>query len=282
MTDPSDFRTPVLTDVPNPSSTARPTKAHYYRLAGGSGAAVASLAVELDDEARALRGDLCFYGNLADRDGALRTAQNILAKRYADGGRLIPLDVYVRDPNLATIPIVQETGGAVFEDKRGFPLWIVVVATAVLFLVLALVAQLDNLSAPFAQDRGAVVAIRAATSTPPPEFEAAPAATGPASVPPNTNGLPPSRNADSRLAVGMTVVIDKGLRSFVRTEPGADQGQPLGYLQDGESAIIQGGPVWLQGESDTIVWWNVTTASGLTGWTPANTSELTLLVPAPQ
>ena len=77
----------------------------------------------------------------------------------------------------------------------------------------------------------------------------------------------------------MTAVIAEGLRSFVRTEPGADQGQPLGYLQDGESAVIQGGPVWLAGDADTIVWWNVTTASGLIGWTPANTSDVTLLIP---
>jgi uncharacterized protein YacL len=81
----------------------------------------------------------------------------------------------------------------------------------------------------------------------------------------------------------MTVVIDEGMRSFVRTDPGADQGQAVGYLEDGASAIIQGGPVWLPGDADTIVWWEVTTvADGVRGWTPANTSQLTLLVPAPQ
>jgi hypothetical protein len=37
--------------------------------------------------------------------------------------------------------------------------------------------------------------------------------------------------------------------------------------------------VWLAGDSDTIVWWYVETNAGVRGWTPANTSQLTLLDP---
>jgi len=53
----------------------------------------------------------------------------------------------------------------------------------------------------------------------------------------------------------------------------------LGFLEDGATAVIVGGPTWLLGDSDTIVWWYVETTDGVTGWTPANTSQLTLLEP---
>jgi hypothetical protein len=283
MTAHTDYQSPILPDVPNRSSTVQPTEAHYYRLTGGSGADVASLIVELDDDLHAVRGDLCFFGAPAERDGALRLAQNILAKRYADSGKITPLDVFTRAPDLATIPIAHEAGGVVHEPPRGFPLWIVVLAMVLVFLVLALVAQADYVFDFFTGEQGAVTTVPAGTATPRPTIDPPTAVVGSVSIPPNTNGLPPSRNADGRLAVGMTVVIDEGMRSYVRTEPGANQGEVLGYLQDGESAIIQGGPVWLPGDSDTIVWWEVTTiADGVRGWTPANTSQLTLLVPAPQ
>jgi hypothetical protein len=97
---------------------------------------------------------------------------------------------------------------------------------------------------------------------------------------PNTNGLAVSANADATLAVGMQVRIRAGLRSFVRSEPGPESGEEVGFLEDGATATIVGGPTWLPGDIDTIVWWYVETADGVRGWTPANTSQLTLLEPA--
>lgn len=95
-----------------------------------------------------------------------------------------------------------------------------------------------------------------------------------------TNGLEPSIMADDRLMVGMTARIRPGYRSFVRSEPGPEAGESLGFLENGATAKLLGGPVWKEGNTDTIVWWYVETATGLRGWTPANTSELTLLEPA--
>ena len=275
-------RTMIVSDVSNLSSRAMPAEAHFYCLPVGGSELVASLTVEVDDELRAVRSELCFHGQpeATERDGILRTAYNILAKRYVGDDESTPIVVFRRDSQYPVGLVTHEEGGAVYEPEPTVPLWIVAAATALIFVALFFVSQLDNVTGALAPDRSAVIAVSsAAVPTPPQEFEPAPAATGPASAPPNTNGLPPSRNADSRLAVGMTVVIENGLRSFVRTEPGADQGQPLGYLQDGEQAVIQGGPVWLEGDADTIVWWNVSTQSGLIGWTPANTSNVTLLVP---
>jgi hypothetical protein len=94
---------------------------------------------------------------------------------------------------------------------------------------------------------------------------------------PQTNGLPPSRNADRTLGVGSTARIRAQLKAFVRSEPSAELGETLTFVQDGEEMTILGGPTYSQGDSDTIVWWYVQTAAGGQGWVPANTSQLTLL-----
>jgi len=113
-------------------------------------------------------------------------------------------------------------------------------------------------------------------------FTAAPAAVVSSSLPekalsPQTNGLPPSRNADRSLGVGNTARIRAQLKAFVRSEPSAELGETLAFVQDREEMTILGGPYYSQGDSDTIVWWYVQTAAGGQGWVPANTSQLTLL-----
>jgi hypothetical protein len=95
-----------------------------------------------------------------------------------------------------------------------------------------------------------------------------------------TNDLPPSTRANPAIGLGTTVRIREGLRSFVRSEPGSEAGEVAGYLQNGETAVVVGGPTWLKGDTDTIVWWYVQLPDGTRGWTPANTSQFTLLDPA--
>jgi hypothetical protein len=92
-----------------------------------------------------------------------------------------------------------------------------------------------------------------------------------------TNGLPGSNLANPAIGVGKTVKIRSGLRSAVLSAAGPDQGDIVGYMQDGDTAVVIGGPTWLQGDSDTIVWWYVDLPDGVRGWTPANTSQFTLL-----
>jgi fumarylacetoacetate (FAA) hydrolase len=67
----------------------------------------------------------------------------------------------------------------------------------------------------------------------------------------------------------------------LRTEAGAAAGEPTGFMQNQQEAILIGGPIWMPGDTDTIVWWYVRLDNGQEAWAPANTSRLTLLEPVP-
>ncbi len=96
-----------------------------------------------------------------------------------------------------------------------------------------------------------------------------------------TNGLPPSQNA-LPLELGQRVRSSSGIQGItVRTLPGAAAGDVVGYMEPPTTATIINGPVWLPGNSDTIVWWFIRTDAGVEAWVPANTSEFTLLEPVP-
>lgn len=94
-----------------------------------------------------------------------------------------------------------------------------------------------------------------------------------------TDQLPPSKNADSSLAIGNRVRIRKGYTLEVRSKTGVGAGRLLGNMADGEQAVILNGPAMLAGSGDTIVYWYVRTDKGAEGWVPANTSDAALLQP---
>ena len=96
-----------------------------------------------------------------------------------------------------------------------------------------------------------------------------------------TNGLPPSRNAIP-MNVGDRIRLLPEYKISLRTEAGAQAGVIVTHLQDADPMTILNGPIWLEGNTDTIVWWYVRVDSGAEGWVPANTSELTLLEPFSQ
>lgn len=96
-----------------------------------------------------------------------------------------------------------------------------------------------------------------------------------------TNGLSPSTNARSDLFIGQRVRIRPGLSLVLRSAPGADAGEGIGYMEDGQEALLVGGPYWTEGDTDTIVWWYVRLDDGTEAWAAANTSQLTLLEPVP-
>ena len=96
-----------------------------------------------------------------------------------------------------------------------------------------------------------------------------------------TNGLPPSRNAIP-LEVGERIQLKPEYKISLRTQAGSQAGAVVAQLQDANQMTILNGPIWLQGNSDTIVWWYVRLDDGVEGWLPANSSELTLLEPLPQ
>lgn len=274
---------------------AAPIKAHYYDILDRAGTRRAGLTVQLDSQMRALRAELCYY----ERYHALEPVQEeiferaveIVESNYLGNGLSSELTVIDGKPMAQEI-VRHNNPDPVYRPDQRFRIWPFAAGYGALLLVLLLVGLLNRTllrPAPATAVLAGVAAPAAAlerAATTSADTAAAPvdaAASGTISVDPsqpNTNGLAVSANADASLAVGMQVRIRAGLRSFVRSEPGPEAGEEVGFLQDGATATIVGGPTWLPGDTDTIVWWYVETADGVRGWTPANTSQLTLLEPA--
>lgn len=268
-----------------------PADAHSYTFSAPDGRLLASLLVLLDNRLATTRAELYYYDNTLDRstrDAILRRARNIIGIDYHGGGGLnTPLAVSNAERQI-TISVDHMNGDPTYKAAPAYSLWKVaaaILAVSVFIIVLGLMVNAfrnrepEQASAPSVAAQPAPVggvAARAVEAIP--EIEAgAPAGVDPASLQPNTNGLPPSVNADPGLALGGIALMGEGYNSYIRSLPGAEAGEAVGYLRPGDQATIIGGPTWLKGDSDTIVWWYVRTADGLVGWTPANTSTLTLL-----
>jgi len=269
-----------------------PSHAHYYEIADSSGDQRAALTVILNAQMRVLHAELWFY----ERYRALepvqaeiyRRAKQIVETNYLGSG--FGSELRVLDGNPLDEEIVQHSNpDPRYQPERRVRIWPYVTTYAAIMAVLLLFLLLNRTvlrptpasvatarndltapqqAAPAASDAtidvAAVQALLDEMEGPMPQAE--------------TNGLRPSVMADDRLMVGMTARIRPGYRSFVRSEPGPEAGSPVGSLENGATARLLGGPVWLEGNTDTIVWWYVETAD-TRGWTPANTSELTLLEP---
>lgn len=95
----------------------------------------------------------------------------------------------------------------------------------------------------------------------------------------NSGALSTSKNADPNIAVGMRVKIRKDYAISVRSKPGDGAGRELGKMAGGEQAIIQGGPEFIPGDGDIIVWWYLRTDGGVQGWAPANSADASYLQP---
>ncbi len=274
---------PMRLDGPAAGAQAHP--AEYYNLIDTTGRPLAGLLVLFDRKGEPVRAEAQLYDTTegSARELALRQAQALLRSRYYSRR---PLPMYIT--RLYTDqPHIQVTLEGP-PPPSAMPGWVRPLALGVL------IALIFTLVGWFA---------RGALTSPPPAEVAAPSApvisspaggTGEPSVTPvaesagatpaperivETNDLPPSRNA-LPLEVGQRVRVCDGCTVYVRSQPGANEGDILGYLESGDEVEILNGPVWRQGESDTIVWWYVRRLSdGLEGWTPANTSQMTLLFP---
>lgn len=270
--------------------------ADYYNLTDAQGWPIAGLLILLDRKQRAVRSELHLYADTAGQmeEMAVRQAMNLMEDRYhttaPPGTRDARLDLRVmrstqeRDTlqvNLQPAPM----GG--MGERKPYLVW-GLVAAGILLLVMALlwlgsalfgaketpipaalptqtpVVQVQDAAAP-TQTTGGPSATQSSTDNP---------------YPPQTNGLPSSVMAlDLRL--GQRVRIRPGLTLTLRSLPGAEAGDGVGFMQDGQPATLIGGPVWMPGLSDTIVWWYVRLDNGQEAWASANTSELTLLEPVP-
>lgn len=270
--------------------TESPLDAHCYEIFDDAGKKVALLTLLLDEQTRVQRAELWYYhrNQLPETLQAeiYHEARRILETRYIGGDGISSTLEVLEGVELNREQITHDNPDPIYKPERRYRLLPFVIGYVAVLGLLIVFGLINNLASP------------ASTADRPPEDlsaravdQASPAAelsgaalsveaepTAPL-FPPNTNGLPPSKMADNRLAFGMTVRIRPGLRSFVRSEPGPEAGEAVGFLEDGATAKILGGPVWMQGREDTIVWWYVETEAGVRGWTPANTSELTLLEP---
>jgi hypothetical protein len=266
----------------------QPLDAEYYNFTGDDGRLNAGLIVLLDGEGHAQRAELRYYNPLPIQvqNAILRQAQTLLAERYLGVDRTTPL--YVVEGNIAQAPVeVLHTMVPPPPAENSYQLWPVLLGLLALLALVMLVWVFSNwmrggstvAEVPATEAAPAAAAMQAAPSQATPLAASAAANAAPPGM--QTNNLAPSTMANPELDVGSRAQIRPQLQSFVRTLPGPDQGEPVGYLQNATTVTIIGGPVWLPGESDTIVWWYVELPDGTSGWTPANTSTLTLLDPAP-
>ena len=254
----------------------QPYAARYYDFVGEDGQREANMVVVLDSQGRALQAVLHYDHTLPTftQSKLQRQAQSILSSRFLGSGATTPLYIFEYGNQVGRAEVMHTGEDAAPEGSVN--LLYVGVGILAMFVVAALLFWMLN-----SLFRGRQEVADAPTATP--MVMAAPAAAAAAPTADvnapgiQTNGLPGSKLASPAIGVGKTVKIRSGLRSSVLSEPGPDQGEVVGYMQDGDTAIVIGGPTWLQGDSDTIVWWYVDLPDGVRGWTPANTSQFTLL-----
>ncbi len=278
--------------------------ADFYNLTDAQGWPVAGLLVLLDRTHRPVRAELHLNTETTGQteEMAMRQAINLIEQRYptsaAPGTRDARVDLRIlrtyqeRDTVQVGLLPGQPRSSA---DRPPYLVWGVVGIGAVL-LILALVWLVGSLfggdGAPTTTDlptRTPVVQSQpgAEQSAVQPATAGDGASTAPGSavvaetpIPPQTNGLASSRNAVD-FSLGQRARIRPGLTLTLRSQPGADAGEQVGFMQDSQAATLIGGPVWMPGLSDTIVWWYARLDTGQEAWIPANTSELTLLESAP-
>jgi hypothetical protein len=255
--------------------------ANYFNITDAAGMPIAGLLVMLDRLHRPVRAEVHLYDDLTEegREIAIARARTILQERYVSR-TAVPVRILHTFPERTavnvTLPQEEAQSGAASESGGiNWPAVLgVIAALAILTLaVWGITRWLGN---------------RDDTATETPAITA-PAATeeGSDDAPPTadtTTGqgsdLPPSRNARSDVQVGTQVEIVPGYQLTLRSEPGPEAGEEVGYMLEGQSARIIDGPVLTQGDSDTIVWWRIQLENGQEAWAAANTSQVTLLVPA--
>jgi hypothetical protein len=257
--------------------------AEYYNITDVESWPIAGLLVLLDSQRQPVRAELHLYEDLPEqvRDAALRQGRLLLENRYfsADPVALRIMKSYQWRDTLQ----IQPTGAiTVVPGFDWFKYWPIAAATGVLLLLLLLGWGINSLrnkktvptpasSAAITQNDASPVTLAVSV---PSTITAQTFATYPV-----TNNLSSSTRANNTLAIGQRVRVLPGLKLTLRSAPGATAGVQMGFLQDAQQVTIINGPVWTEGESDTIVWWLVQLDDGVQAWAPANTSDLTLLEP---
>ena len=258
---------------------------HYYNITDSSGAPLAGLMVLLDRKERPVRAELHLHesttGGLYDQ--AVRQAQLLVTDRYFGPGQ-IPLIVLFSRLAQDRIPVPLQPP----PPQTGLPKWVRPAALALIALIVfgGLGWYLNDLiggsSDSSSSDTPQSAVVQSADQPAAAESSAGQSvAEQPQGRIFEMNGLPVSVNA-LPLDLGQKVQLRAGIQGItLHTLAGATAGEVIGYLEPATQATILNGPIWLQGNSDTIVWWFVRTDDRTEAWTPANTSEFTLLEPVP-
>ena len=281
--------------------------AHYFNITDIQAWPIAGLLVLLDGKGQPVRADLHLYDELPShvQEAAVRQSRLVLQEGYV-GVDPVPLRILETQQLREAMDVRLAPPGERLHDARpvrwqpfaagGLAL---VALAALIWLVLFLVRPGGGEVTGASEATPQPPNVAASTTSPDAQGAAllnvsqqegavgqavvvegeGSAASDPASSP--AGELAPSRNARADLGIGMRVAIVPGLQLALRSEPGADAGEVVGAMSDGEAATIIGGPRTTQGDSDTIVWWFVQLDDGTQAWAAANTSQQTLLVPAP-
>ena len=259
-----------------PHADLQGIRADYYNLTDLQGQPLAGLLVLMDRRGRPVRAEIHMNNNTADAlyEIALRQSLRLIEDRYRSDRpvRLYPLRMQLNSDPLSVQPRGSATTSNVAPSPASSnPLLLV---GAVLLAISALFSGwfLNEWLTGELTQSGTPASISAGSSS---------ASAGSDVLIVETNGLPPSRNAIP-MNVGDRIRLLPEYKISLRTAAGAQAGNIVTHLQDADPMTILNGPIWLEGNSDTIVWWYVRVDSGFEGWVPANTSKLTLLEPLPQ
>ncbi len=256
-----------------PHADLQGIRADYYNLTDLQGAPLAGLLVLMDRRGRPVRAEVHMHISAVDTlyEIAVRQARRLITDRYNSDRpiRLYPLRVQLDNDPLSVQPqgsgrnVVPVSGSS---NSLLLLFGLLLVLTALFggwFLNEWLSGDLASGGTPFFA--GGDSSSAGALDRPIVE----------------TNGLSPSRNAIP-MEVGDRIQLLPAYKITLRSQAGAQAGVEVAQLQNADRMTILNGPIWLQGNSDTIVWWYVRVDDGPEGWVPANTSELTLLEPIVQ
>jgi hypothetical protein len=291
--------TPLLRSGSSRTGTAQhhiPISAHYYDITDIESWPIAGLLVMLDGSGQPVRAELHLYDQLEPhvQEAAIRQARMVLQEHYV-GGAPVPVriletfqvreEMTVRLPPLGARPLTVPTVPVQWR-QYGIIGGAVLGVILVIWLVVALLGRggEDNASDFTAEsaEMGSQPQNVVLTNAPAAAATESGAGTAPESVAaPSGSELPVSRNARGDLRIGMRVQAVPGLRVALRSEPGVESGTTIGELTGEDTAVIVAGPEYRQGDSDTIVWWYVELPNSVQAWAAANTSQQTLLMPAP-
>jgi len=271
------------------------TPADYFSVSDIDGKPIASLLVLVDSTKRPVRAELHLNGTATDEIGrqAVRQSQHIIEERYT-GPEVLPMQVWQSflrsDPlHIPLGPVENGAQGAVRAatvESGGMAFIVKLLSIGVVALVLlALLAGIVNRTragSPVSITTAPVGGGLTSPSEPASDVTIPETAMPPVDQPLPAEAaaqidLPVSKFAEPDLTIGRRVRISDTAKLTLRTEPGANAGEAIGYMQDGQQATIIGGPTQLKGISDTIVWWEVQLDDGRTAWAAANDSNMRLL-----